>query len=167
MKSNRLPLILLFLLFICFTVQLWMDAGRLPNMVATHFDVSGRANDFMTRTTHLKTLGFFGFVVPLAELGLFYCMRFFRAERINIPNRHYWLAPERREETLAFFMRHGIWLSCLTLVFFGLIEWTLVSANITKPPHLATAMIVAPTVGFLICIAVWIVLLLLRFSKIK
>lgn len=165
MKTARVPLIALVLLFVWFPIQLKMDERKLPNMVATHFDGAGHPNQYMTRSTHLKTLAFFGFVVPLAELGLFYCMRFFRADRINIPNRHYWLDPERREQTLTVIMRQGIWLACITLGFFSLIEWVLVAANATKPPQLDMALILAPTIGFLICVLGWVVALLIRFNK--
>jgi uncharacterized membrane protein len=166
MKSARLPLIVLALLFVCFVIELAVDATRLPGMVATHFDLAGKANSYMTRSMHLKTIGAFGLLVPLAELALFYFIGSFKSDFVNIPHRHYWLAPERRDETLKFIFRQGAWLTCLTLAFFGMIEQSIVVANQSHPAFLSPPVIFGPAGGFLVCIGIWMVIFLRRFARV-
>jgi serine/threonine-protein kinase len=125
MNSSRLPLTIFALLLVGFFGYLALSAGQLPLSVATHFDAEGNPNQWMSRGTHLKSLAFFGFLVPVGELGLFYSMRFFSAKRVNIPNRDFWLAPERREATMLYVFNHGIWLASITVVFMGLLQWSM------------------------------------------
>ena len=166
MKSARLPLIILASLLVGFVIELFLDATRLPGMVATHFDLAGHANSYMTRSMHLKTIGAFGILVPLAELVLFYFIGSIKADFINIPHRHYWLAPEQRDETLKFIFRQGAWLTCLTLAFFAMIEQSIVVANQSHPAFLSPPVIFGPAGGFLACLGVWMVIFLRRFWRI-
>src|SRR2546427_7634657 len=48
----------------------------------------------------------------LFRSGLGYVVRFLPVNSINIPNRNYWLAPERRVVTFDFLFRHLLWLAC-------------------------------------------------------
>lgn len=165
MKSSRLPLITFVGLLIGFFAYLALSVGQLPQSVATHFDADGNPNQWMSRGTHLQSLAFFGALVPLGELGLFYSMRFFGSKRINIPNREYWLAPERREATMLFFFNHGIWLACVTVMFMGLLQWSILKANATQPAHLDLFMVLLPTGAFFAFVAGWIAILFVRFKK--
>lgn len=165
MKRHLPPLIVLAILLVGFAFQLKGDAQRLPGMVATHFDASGRPNQYMTRASHLKSMGFLGAGVTLAEALLFVGVRHLKGDRINIPNRAYWLAPERKEITLDAVLRWGLWLCCLTLLFFGIVEYVLVLANNVKPVHLDTVHIMGPALGFIACVLAWVAVLWLRFSR--
>jgi len=75
--------------------------GRLPPLVASHFAASGRPNAYMPRA------GFLAFdigIVVFMCLALTLSIRSARnrsPELLNLPHKVYWLAPERREETLS------------------------------------------------------------------
>ena len=145
------------------------EAGRRLCEVAraSWFDLSGNANGFMSRGSHIQMIGLFGLIVPLFEMLLFYVMRYKPDKTLNIPNRAHWLAPERREETARYLFQHSVWLACMTLAFFIMINWMIVTANAMKPVHLPIAMVIGPTAAFLVCVAVWAFTILRRFKKIS
>jgi hypothetical protein len=55
---------------------------------------------------------------------------------INLPNKGYWLAPERRDETLAFMRDWSRWFAVLTLGLITLIIGMALRANLAAPPQL-------------------------------
>src|SRR5262245_40603264 len=92
---------ILVLFYVAALVQLGWVASLMPEVVATHYDGAGNPNGWMSRTGmvgfHLGMLG----VTALAFVGLPVALRRMSSTLINIPNREYWLAPERRAATLA------------------------------------------------------------------
>jgi uncharacterized membrane protein len=77
-------------------VQLLWYLPRLPATVASHFDASGRANGWMSREAFVGI--YVGVVALLA--GLFAALRLVPTSLWNLPDRDYWLAPERRDATM-------------------------------------------------------------------
>ncbi len=71
----------------------------MPERMASHFNASGKADGWMTKE------GFFGFyvgVLVLMALVFIFIPKFMLKipdSMINLPNRDYWLAPERRAQT--------------------------------------------------------------------
>ncbi len=77
------------------TAAIWPS---LPARVATHFDWSGAPNGWAPRPVLLSVMA----GVCLMEILLFATLGGVRLSdrRINLPNKAYWLAPERREATI-------------------------------------------------------------------
>lgn len=83
--------------------------------------------------------------------------------RLNIPNREYWLVPERRESTIAFIRGHGRWFAAAVALFLSYVHWLVVRANELRPPTLSTSGIIAGLVVFFLVLAVWLFVLYARF----
>src|SRR5215210_4275920 len=74
----------------------------LPARVASHFDVRGRPNGWMARQEFL--------LFEVLAIGVIFGISFggpallgkVPSSMLNIPQRSYWLAPERRSQTLEF-----------------------------------------------------------------
>ena len=102
----------------------------LPESVATHFDLSGQADGYSSRT------GWFWFHVVLA--GSFWIMfevlgpfvRRLPDRWINLPNRDYWLAPHRREQSLGFVDAELTRTGALTLLFVFGVGQLVIDANL-------------------------------------
>src|SRR5687768_10431534 len=113
MNKSRGPAVVLGLLYIGLMGFMVSSASQLPARVATHFDFQGHPNGWMSRSGHLTFMWILGTILPLLPVVILYLTRSLPPGLINVPNRDYWLAPERRQETLAYLMRLGIWAGCI------------------------------------------------------
>ena len=88
----------------------------LPEKVATHFGPSGRPDAWGGKMqffiVYLVTVG----VMAAIFLGLGLFLTKFPDDAFTLPNKDYWLAPERRRETLAYIFSCSLWLGSLTIV---------------------------------------------------
>ncbi|MBK7999410.1 MAG: DUF1648 domain-containing protein [Verrucomicrobia bacterium] len=166
MRSARLPLIIFVLLYSAFVIFVLVTVGQLPDRVASHFDASGAANGWMSRDSHVRYMVTFGSFFPLAVPVVCYCVRFLPVGLVNIPRREYWLAPERKSETINYLFRHAVWFGCLSVCFVAGSHWLVVDANLHSPPQLSTRLLVAVAGGFIAGLAWWIVVLLRRFMRV-
>jgi hypothetical protein len=55
---------------------------------------------------------------------------------INLPNKEYWLAPEREAMTRQAIARWGLWFAAATLWMFALVFHQAMAANLSQPPQL-------------------------------
>ncbi len=134
----------------------------LPPHVATHFGAAGLADGWMTRDGYRLFMLAFIVALPLwivAALG--FAPRLW-PRRVNIPNRDYWLAEERREETLGFLLGHACRLGMLIEAFIAAMHYLLLAANAASPPRLSTPLFVAMLLGFLGGLGLWIAALYRR-----
>jgi uncharacterized membrane protein len=72
----------------------------LPDRVPSHFDASGRVDDWSSRTSLLVTFTVIGLVVLVGIPALTRALAAGDGTWINMPQRSkdYWFAPERKEE---------------------------------------------------------------------
>jgi hypothetical protein len=84
---------------------------------------------------------------------------------VNLPNKTYWFAPERREETLSFFKTWFAWFGCALLAFLIVVNQLVYEANLTQPKHLNTAQFTLAMFAFLAFVAIWSVRMILRFGR--
>jgi hypothetical protein len=85
---------------------------------------------------------------------------------LKMPNREYWLAPERKADTLAFFQSLHCWLAGAVALFVGYMHWLNLRAQQVRPPQLSEGSLYA---GIAVLVLVWIVAMALtnrRFKKI-
>jgi len=77
-------------------VQIAWYSPRLPHVITSHFDVAGRPNGWMSREAFVGV--YVGVVLLLTVV--FSGIRFVPPSLLNLPNKEYWLAPERRAATV-------------------------------------------------------------------
>jgi ABC-type Fe3+ transport system permease subunit len=159
MKSLKFPLTILLLSQVAVVSVLALTAHRLPERLASHFNLAGDPDGWMSRSSHLWMMGLLAFGLSLLVVGLFYGLRFLPVSMINLPQREYWLAPERQRQTLHDLFRTGIWLACLEALFILGIHLLMVSANAQQPARMPFAICGAFIVGVLL----WVGGLLRRF----
>lgn len=165
MTTTRIPILVLGLLYLAFVVCLVLTADALPERVATHFDLQGRANGWMTRSAHLRFIAAFGLALPLVILGICVALRFAPNSSFNIPHREYWLAPERRAETLAFISRHSVWLACETMAFITGVHLLVVYANRQVPPQMPLAPLLTWAGCLTVGIGFWALVMIRHFKR--
>ena len=110
---------------------------QLPGRMASHFNIEGHANAYMPKDMFLKLhLGIAGLlsavflVLPMIIVRL-------PPSLINLPNKDYWLDPERRDHTgrviQSFLVGYGNAVLLLLVVVFG----DTMRASLMPVPHLS------------------------------
>ncbi len=136
MRVSRLCVWLLMMLGL---LQLGHFGPQLPERVATHFDGQGFADGWSSRTEFYWTTLAMIIGTGLLSLGIIWLVSRIPAAHINLPNKDYWLAPERRVATLDVMGRHMEWLAAATLVLLLGITQLTIEANLTGSGTLGDA----------------------------
>jgi hypothetical protein len=84
---------------------------------------------------------------------------------INLPNKDYWLAPERKEESLRFLEREMEWIGVMTVGFIALVLHLAIRANLNPEHRLENGAFVTLLVVFLVATSWWVVRLYRRFPN--
>ena len=140
-------------------------AGSLPAVVASHFVSGGAANGFMPRETYLKFMLALVVGLPLLIAVLSRVTALVPPTMINLPNRDYWLAPERLEETLAYLRGQGSFFAVPLCVLLCYVHWLVVQANALTPPHFPESKFFAGLAVFVVVLVVWLGRFVLHFRR--
>jgi len=170
MSRRHIPTPFLLLIAVA-AAFLWLTSQSLPDVVGSHFvgshfDASGAADGFMPRRLYV---GFMFVVVVVLPLLLVIVQSFVLGSpgaRINLPNREYWLAPERRTETINFLRQHLAQFGSMLVVFLCYAHWLVVRANAVTPPQLAAFWFVGGICVFLAAALLWVNALLGHFRNV-
>ncbi len=146
-------------------LNIWMDRDRLPERVASHFNLQGHADGWMTRDGAVGLMAVAVFVVPLIIFSAFNIARVAPLSSVNLPNKQYWFAEERREKSLRFLAESGAYCAILMVMFFSLLHNFVIEANSLHPPHLAPRPLWYLTGVFVLGELLGILRVISRFSK--
>lgn len=166
-SGSRLPRSIFVALVLAAVAQCVSSYSRMPDLVASHFGPSGAPNGWMTKDAF--------FVIYAVVIALAGVIEIFPARSIanrspasiNLPNKEYWLAPERRAETMAYFDKFFAWYGCAFLLILVLIMGLAINANLNAPPHLPTGPTLAIIAGFVAFNIAAVLQIFVRFSKIS
>jgi uncharacterized membrane protein len=116
-KVDRTAVAAVLLIAAVAAIQLVHYSSRLPATLAVHFNVSGAADGWSSRTGFIFTYGAIEAAVAVFSLTFAFLAGRLPASAVNIPNRDYWLSPERSESTISFLWGRVLWLEATTLAF--------------------------------------------------
>ena len=161
MRRARVLLLGLVLVSLVEAARQWNSA---PGRVPSHFDAAGRPNAWSSRDEFFfvqvaVTLG-----VAALFIGIPWLLKFTPASLINLPNKSYWLAPERREETMDRLASSFEVFACATvLLLIAVFELTSLA---TRGGNLATNYFLPVLVSYLVFSAGWTVVLIRAFANV-
>ncbi|MEO8925173.1 MAG: hypothetical protein ABI330_20500 [Caldimonas sp.] len=156
-----------FLVFLAAgAVFVWWSSGALPEVVASHFVSGGVANGFMPRGEFVGFMLAVVLLVPALLYSLGWLASRLPVQFVNLPNRQYWLAPERRAATLVRLERFGVWAAYATLGLLCVLHWLVVQANAQRPPHLEQSPFVGLMAVYFLALFVGMVAVLGRFFRV-
>ena len=136
----------------------------MPAKMATSFDFAGKPKDWAGKDQFSLTYAGLLLVIGGVFAGLAWATKKIPARLVSLPNKDYWLAPERRDETCRFLSVYLLWMGNATLVFLMAMLHATMVANWRSPPELGLSLW-RPLAGFLLFVAVWCVLLCWRFKR--
>jgi serine/threonine-protein kinase len=146
-------------------IQTILYFPQLPDVMASHFDGAGRPNGWMSKTAFFAIhLG----MMALMALSFLYLpggLSRFSFRMWSLPNREYWLSPERRHETFGIVRGEMLLMGIATVVFLIVVIQLAIEANLNPPPILSS------TVGGLLFLyfaftAVWLIRFFKRFGRV-
>ena len=141
-------------------------SSMLPSVVASHFVADGVADGFMSKSAYVPFMAIMALALPLL-LGLLLGVLGQRIppSLINIPNRGYWLAPQRVDATRQYIARQAGFFAGLLVVFMCFVHWQVVQANLLQPPRLAERPFIFGLVLFMLITGAWIAAFLVHFRR--
>jgi uncharacterized membrane protein len=159
----RISRIITFFLIGVFIAQAGYYYSALPEKMASHFNGAGEANGWMSKPSFFIFEGFLLLLI-LAEFTLLpFLIKKFPDSMINMPNKNYWLAKERREATFADIGHYFEWLSILLLALFIAVNQLVFHANLAGQ-NLSSKVIWMVLGSFFAFVIFWLVKFVRRFK---
>lgn len=139
----------------------------LPDPVAVHFGTGNQADGWMSRNGYLIFM--LSFMIGMTAFITFVVGTLLAKfpQWTNVPNRDYWLAPKRRDESLRYLSAHGKRLGYLIVMMMLGMHYTILLANHTRPASLPVPVFTSILIGFAVALIWWIVRLYRRFPRTK
>src|SRR5262249_3322108 len=123
---------------------------RLPTIVAQHFGAQGLPNGWAPKEgLFIVSWGILLFVSATLLLSP-RLLRRVPVSMINLPNKQHWLAPERKQESLAYVERQLQWMAVLTVAFLALVMHLAIRANFNPEHRLENGAFIALIIAFVI-----------------
>jgi uncharacterized membrane protein len=164
MQNSGLPKLIYGLLAAVGLIYFSLLYPQLPESMASHFNASGAPTAWMPKSGFFMLI----FIVSLAAgVPVFLVPRSMAKlpnDKINLPNKEYWLAPERRIETMQYLGTQMGWFGCALLapLLSGL--YIAVAANFRPAHHFDSGSFYVVLGAFLAFIIFWLVRLFSHFS---
>lgn len=164
MSDTTVPRSLFFATIAAGIGQCLHDYPLLPERLASHFSASGAANGWMTKSQFLITYA--AVIVPALIVEFWVPSKIARTggDKLRMPNKEYWLAPERRAETFGYFKRFFAWYGCAFLLIEVFAMGLAMRANFQNPPQLPNGPMITAIAAFVVFNIVGVVMMIRRFS---
>lgn len=145
----------------------WLTSGDLPPVVASHFGPGGAANGFIGKGTYTAFMLAIVVAVPalIGFSGLL--VRVIPSQLINLPNRQYWLAPERRAATLESLSSMSLAFAIPLVIFLCFVHWLVVQANAVQPARLPEGPLFVGLGMLGVTTVTWRVVLFRRIGRVR
>jgi hypothetical protein len=148
---------LFYLLAAGLVAALALTLGRLPPIVASHFDAAGAPNGWSTRPVYALVLVGIGILLPLATVGLITRLTRDGPASLNIPARDYWTRPEHAGRAVALVRAYHWWLGAILAGTSLAIHALVLAAHGRVPPRLSSSAMVGVLVTVTLAIGGWAV----------
>jgi uncharacterized membrane protein len=164
MRRIALALCVLFAVLLVGVVDVAYHYPQLPQKMASHFDGAGRADGWSSKQSFLTTYAIT--TVGMAALFLLFAGLIPRlpVRMINLHNKDYWLAPDRKVATCRWIATWLLWMGNATLAFLAAIFHLTIRANLGPRRELgsATGWLLGVYGAFVLLWSVWV---LFRFRR--
>ena len=161
MRRTRLLLLGLVFVSLVEAARQWNSA---PGRVPSHFDAAGSPNAWSSRDAFVTLQVVVTLGVAALFNGIAWLLKSTPTRLINLPNKSYWLAPERREETMERLASSFEVFACATvLLLIVVFELTSLASH---SGGLATNYFVPVLVAYLVFSAGWTVALIRTFASV-
>ena len=163
--DSRLPKLLFVLLALYAAIHFSYYYPQLPAVVASHFNARGAANGWQTKSAFFVVLVAVSVLAAVVGFAIPRIITVLPVELINLPNKRYWLAPERRAETQEFFITYFAWFGCAVFLIMILTFDYAVKSNLHPDNRPDVSRMWYILAGFSVFTVVWIARMIARFGR--
>jgi uncharacterized membrane protein len=155
MSTRHLPAIVFLILVASVAGGITMMWPHLPDRLATHFNAAGEPNGWSSKDQLLRLLltQLAPFLVMFVAAGW---LRRLPDRFVNLPNKDYWLAPVRKENTLVAIRDWTRWFLIVVFAVLAFMVVEMLRDNLMPSPHysllppwLIVPLILAPIFGMI------------------
>lgn len=136
MSVNQALSRFLVLIAVFTVIQIALQVPYLPSPLAVRFNAAGAAVAWSSAQSFATINVVIVAVIVSAFLILPGMLSRRRRLKWRLPNRDYWLAPERLPKTLEYLQRQFLWYGIVTLLLLMAVFQLVVDANARTPPRL-------------------------------
>lgn len=165
MPNTRLPTSVFFALGLLAAVQYSYYAPRLPDIVGSHFGGDGMPTAWQTKAVFFTIEVLIVVLAAVLGFGVPRIIAAMPVSLINLPNKNFWLAPDRREESMSYLQMHMAWFACALLAFLLYVMQLVFRANLQHPPRIDSGAFIAALIAFLLFVTVSSIRLIAHFAK--
>ncbi|MBI4774270.1 MAG: DUF1648 domain-containing protein [Deltaproteobacteria bacterium] len=155
--------VFIFLIFVS-VLHMAYYYPQMPESLASHFDIAGKAENWTGKDVFFLTYAGVVALMALLFLGSRFIMEKLPEALINLPNKTYWLAPERKAETYSYLSTQLTWFGCASVLFIIGCMHLAIRSNLTGENTIAPGIWLLTT-AYLIFTLFWIVRFVRRFMK--
>ncbi len=137
---------------------------RMPETIPVHFNGAGDADRWSSKGEFTAIMGVIGLLMFFVFAGTAVSFHRIPNRYWNLPNRDYWLADDRREETIATLNVYYLAMGIATLVLLLYVHWGVYQVAMEMRETLSLR--IGDIVMFLLLIAVLCYLLVRRFWRV-
>src|SRR3974390_2435365 len=115
MTDSRLPSLIYFGLLVLGVLHWAGVYSQLPDTMASHFAANGTPNGWQPKQMFFVLIAI---IIAVSAFPTFFVTRSIRKrppEKLNLPNKEYWLSSEHQEETWRFIGAFMAWFGCAVL----------------------------------------------------
>jgi uncharacterized membrane protein len=163
MRIWRVVLICLVLVFIA---QLASYYPKLPATVATHFGASGKADNWGSKRAFLLEYALPLVLVLFLAFGVPVLMSIIPQKFVNLPNKHYWFAPQRKEATVNKLKTMMQPFAAVLMAFLICVNQLVIRANLDGAGQLNNAVFLICLAGFMVFVIAWLILQMRQWYRI-
>ena len=165
MSVNQALSRFLILIAVFTVIQIALQLPYLPSPLAVRFNAAGAAVGWNSAQSFATINVTIVAVVVSAFLILPGMLSRRRRLKWRLPNRDYWLAPERLPKTIDYLQRQFLWYGIVTLLLLMVVFQLVVDANKLQPPHLNVSRLGWLLASYAAFIIVWGWSLWRKFSR--
>jgi uncharacterized membrane protein len=160
MKVSRLLFALALLIAL---LEVFYFYPLMPEKMAVHFNASGIADGWGFKQGFFTAFGIVFILLTVLFGGISLLIRLLPDAWINLPNKDYWLAPERKKQTHDRITSQMLFIGAVTMLLLDSVMFLSLSANLSPRPSLPADMLWGMLAVFFIINITSIIILIRSF----
>lgn len=137
-----------------------------PETVANHFGSGGMPNGWMSNTTNLFVSMAVVFINSSIFLAVPYVLKNVPVKYISFPKKAYWLAVERKENSIAIISNWLLFYGFITNLFLISVFHLVYMANQNNPPKLNESIFFILLSVYIVMLVAWLIALFTKFTRV-